>query len=104
MTFKPKDLSPLAYQQDFTLHRYAAGSDDIEAEGYFDRAASLKEGDVIPVSFNPRKTRFYTVTAAEKGQITVKMMGKEHLRAPRDPALKGKSEKPEEGKDETQQP
>lgn len=93
MSFKSKNLQTLLYAGDFTFWRYIAEGDDVEAEGYFDRAAQLKQGDVILVSESGPKTKLYTVTSVKDGAVIVKQCGKEHQFTSRDHPSKTRKEK-----------
>lgn len=75
MSYKPNDLSVLSYANGFTLWHYVTDDPraDVEAEGYFDKAAAmLRPSDVIMTSLRAAKAvAFYLVGPVAAGVVSL---------------------------------
>lgn len=75
MSFKPSDLSVLAYANNFTLWHYTTPDDAVTTSGYFDKAADMvRVNDLIIANVDTDgtvATTFYVVTANTGTSVTV---------------------------------
>lgn len=75
MSFKPSDLSVLAYANNFTLWHYTTADDAVTTSGYFDKATDmLRVNDLIIANVDTDgtvATTFYVVTANTGTSVTV---------------------------------
>lgn len=75
MAFQSKDLSVLAYANNFTLWHYVTSDSDVTTDRYFDQGAHmLRLNDLIIANVNSASkaaTSFYIVTANDGERVSV---------------------------------
>ena len=75
MSYTAKDLSVLAYANNFTLWHYTTSDDAVTASGYFDKAADmLRLNDLIIANVDTDGTPatvFYVVSANDGSSVTI---------------------------------
>ncbi|MFN3700106.1 MAG: hypothetical protein ACK4VI_01130 [Alphaproteobacteria bacterium] len=77
MSFKPTDLSVLAYANNFTLWHYITEDADVTAGGYFNKASDmLRVNDLMIANTDVENeaggtTVFYVITGNTGGVVTI---------------------------------
>ena len=75
MAFASKDLSVLAYSNNFTLWHYTTADDAVTGTGYFNNATDmLRVNDLIITNVDTDgtpATEFYIVTGNSNGAVSV---------------------------------
>ncbi len=75
MAFQAKNLSVLAYANNFTLWHYVTADNDVTGDGYFDKAIDmLCVNDLIIANVDTHekaKTSFYIVTVNDANHVNV---------------------------------
>lgn len=77
MAFTSKDLSVLAYANNFTLWHYTTTDDAITGTGYFNKAVDMmRENDLIIANVDTdgsvaAVTKFYVVTGNDGSSVSI---------------------------------
>ncbi len=71
MSFLPKDLSVLAYANNFTLWHYKTDDQNALTDNYFSKASGMLRASDLIICQENQSTRFLVVTKSENGHVKV---------------------------------
>lgn len=66
MSYKPNNLSVLAFANNFTLWHYITADENIKSDGYFDNAADMFRTNDLLIATTATGTQFYIVFSDKK--------------------------------------